>query len=67
MIQQIEYVELPDFQAQKVDELTNKTLPQGQSFFIENGEVICVDNSVRELFEAQNRKGIEAGTIQEIV
>ena len=66
-IPQIEYAELTDEQMAQVYVLTNETLPQGQDFFLQDGEVIAIESNLRNLFEAQNREFIEAGEIQEIV
>ncbi len=67
MIQEIEYADLSEELMSSVDELTNDTLPQGQSFFLEEGKVVAIENNLRPLFEAQNQDAIESGSIQEII
>lgn len=64
---QINYSDLPKSLVNKVDSLTNDSIPEGQSFFLEGDEVIAVGNNLRSLFELQNQSAIESGSIQEIV
>jgi hypothetical protein len=63
----IEYAELTEEQQSQVDELTNDTLPQGQDLFLEGFEVVAIESNLRSLYEAQNRKGIESGSVIEII
>ena len=46
--------DLTESQLDQIDALTNDTLPQGQFFVLEgNGDVIAIDNNLRDLWVAQ--------------
>jgi len=66
-MQKIYYVDLDESLVNKIEELANPTLPQGQSFFLQDGDVVAIEKSLCHLFLAQNAKAVEAGDIQEIV
>jgi hypothetical protein len=63
----IQYRDLDCSLAKKVENLANPTLPQGQSFFLENDDVIAIEDNLKPLFLIQNSQGISTGDIQEIV
>jgi hypothetical protein len=59
--------ELSDALQERIDELRNETLPQGQTFFLNGNEIVAIDNSVLPLFKVQQAKGIESEQICQII
>jgi hypothetical protein len=66
-MQKIYYADLDESLVNKIEELANPTLPQGQSFFLQDGDVVAIEKSLYPLFLAQNSQSISTGDIQEIV
>jgi hypothetical protein len=65
--QKIHYSDLDESLVNKIEELANLTLPQGQSFFLKDGDVVAIERNLYPLFLAQNSQSISTGDIQEIM
>ena len=62
----IDFSDLSEQLQVELEAKKNDTLPQGQTFFLEDGKVLAVENNLIDLFNSQNREGLENGDIRQI-